>query len=548
MRKTFVVLLVAVLAVGLVWFGCGKEPTSVTAPTTESEPAAKLSGIPPGIERAMAVQDQHTDRLMGIRGVVGTATGFGPEGKPAVLVLAKAPGIAGIPRSLDGVPVIVKVTGEIRALQGVDPTSRFPRPVPIGVSTGNEGECSSGTIGCRVKDADGNVYALSNNHVYALENKARKSSKVLQPGRYDTGCNIDPNDVIGTLAAFERIKFTFVANNKIDAAIANSSTELLGNATPSDGYGTPKSDIVPAALGQAVQKYGRTTSLTTGTITGINATVNVGYSSGTARFVDQIIVESAPGFILPGDSGSLLVTDPDCNPVGLLFAGDETGAFAVGNRIDLVLARFDVTIDGPETPLTDVAVTGVSAPGSVVQGDVVSVDVTVENVGNQDVTTDINVTLTDGVTIIGAKPITGGLTAGASTTLTFSWNTGEASLGDHTLTASHGFADDNSSNDSNSTTVTVSEVGTTPVVDACTPNEGNPGDRPTVVVTGSNFQDGATVDFGERIIVQEVTFVSPSQLDVRIRIHPRAASGSRDVTVTNPDGQSGTETGGFTVN
>ena len=102
-----------------------------------------------------------------------------------------------------------------------------------------------------------------------------------------------------------------MANNKIDAAIALSSILNLGNATPSNGYGTPKSEIVSATLNQKVQKYGRSTELTTnGIITGINATLNIGYDSGTARFVDQIIVESRkPRYLQGGDSGSLLAAE-----------------------------------------------------------------------------------------------------------------------------------------------------------------------------------------------------------------------------------------------
>jgi len=117
----------------------------------------------------------------------------------------------------------------------------------------------------------------------------------------------------------------------------------------------------------------------------------------------------------------------------------------------------------PAEPVTDIAITAVSAPSSVVQGDIVSVDVTVKNVGNQDVAADITVTLTDDTdsVTIGTQTISGGLAVGASTTLTFSWDTSSASLGDHTLTASHDFADDNASNDSKSTTVTVTEPGAT---------------------------------------------------------------------------------------
>jgi len=307
-------------------------------------------------ERVKEVQERHTDRLMAIDGVEGTAVGLDDSDRPAVKVFLENQGVRGIPRELDGVPVHPVVTGKIYALAKpekppgkpgggrLDPTSRFARPVPIGVSTGNELENSAGTIGCRVKDIFGNVYALSNNHVYALENKAPLGSKVLQPGRYDGG--LVAYDVIGTLSAYEPIVFSTTANNTIDAAIALSETSLLDNATPSNGYVLPKSQTVTASVGQPVQKYGRTTSLTKGTVTGISATVNVGYSSGTARFVNQIIVQSRTAFIKPGDSGSLLVTNPGRNPVGLLFAGNTSGTYAVANRIDLVLGAFDVTVDG----------------------------------------------------------------------------------------------------------------------------------------------------------------------------------------------------------
>jgi hypothetical protein len=91
----------------------------------------------------------------------------------------------------------------------------------------------------------------------------------------------------------------------------------------------------------AVKKAGRTTDLTFGTVDAIGVTVNVGYSSGTARFVDQIIIAPA-GFSAPGDSGSLIVTnDQSCpNPVALLFAGSET--FTIANPIQKVYDAFKV--------------------------------------------------------------------------------------------------------------------------------------------------------------------------------------------------------------
>jgi hypothetical protein len=317
------------------------------------------AGPPVDIRAAVAVQKRHSPSLLGIPEVVGTATGIDGGGNPAILILLeKAVGPDLLPASLDGVPVIKRVTGKMVAMPkppwaggpgsggnsgNIDPTSRFERPVPIGVSTGNAGECSSGTIGARVTNGN-SFFALGNNHVYALENSAQTNSEVLQPGRYDTGCSYNPTDVIGELFDYEPLDFSGNPNT-IDAAIASTTIDQLGNATPADGYGTPKSLPVEADLGDQVRKYGRTSGYTQGEVTGINASVRVGYGAGTALFVGQILVESGKPFIKPGDSGSLLVTS-DRSPTGLLFAGNRSGKFAVANPIGLVLERFNVSIDG----------------------------------------------------------------------------------------------------------------------------------------------------------------------------------------------------------
>jgi len=350
-----IALIVGALVGSVGWFGFalgkGNGPPQ---PNQEAEETP--------IGRATTVKERHEGYLLAHGDVVGAAAGLTDDGRPAVKVYTRRHGAVGIPETLDGTTVVVEATGEFFALEqakkgspgdtrqagstAISTTSVWPRPVPIGVSTGNRGECSAGTIGARVRNSAGQVYALSNNHVYALENTAPIGSEVLQPGRYDTGCSSSDANVIGTLAAYQPIVFSNTASNTIDAAIAASSTTLLGNATPADGYGRPKSVIASASVGQAVQKYGRTTKRTTGQVTGINATIKVSYSSGTARFVNQIVVGSSKAFIKAGDSGSLLVTNPGRNPVGLLYAGTSDGRTAIANRIDLVLAAFGVTVDG----------------------------------------------------------------------------------------------------------------------------------------------------------------------------------------------------------
>lgn len=314
---------------------------------------------PPGLERAIEVKKQHEEALLRVQRVAGAAVGLNADNRAVIIIFTEAPGVRGLPASLEGIPVKVQVSGKFVALPKpdkpgkppkeppADPTARFERPVPIGVSTGHP-DITAGTIGARVEDASGNVYTLSNNHIYANENKASIRDSVLQPGPYDGGAA--PDDTIGTLFDFEPIEFSTGASNVIDAAIALSSTSLLGNATPNDGYGTPKSTTVPASINMKVKKYGRTTGLTSGRVYAIEATVDVGYDSGVARFVHQIII--TPGtFSAGGDSGSLIVADAkgknasDRNkPVGLLFAGSDL--FTVANPIDAVLSRFGVNIDG----------------------------------------------------------------------------------------------------------------------------------------------------------------------------------------------------------
>jgi subtilisin len=93
---------------------------------------------------------------------------------------------------------------------------------------------------------------------------------------------------------------------------------------------------------------------------------------------------------------------------------------------------------------------------------VVDGDVTVENVGTEDIASAYTVTLedeTDGATI-GSETVSGGLTAGSAVTVTFSWDTDGASIGDHTLTGSHDLEDEDGANDSASTAVEVTEEST----------------------------------------------------------------------------------------
>jgi hypothetical protein len=335
LRRTRVGLVVA-LVVDLLTYGGRYRETHVSASS---------------LAAALDAQAQVTDDWMALDGVVGTAVGMDARGEAVLKVYLTAPGAALLPARVAGVDVSLEVTGPIVALEdsptgSVDPKGGFPRPVPIGVSTGHP-DVTAGTIGARVTDGT-RVFALSNNHVYAANNLGRTGDNLLQPGVVDGGR--DPEDAIGTLYEYEPIAFCAglsCPSNQIDAALALTTTDDLDAATPEDGYGAPRGWTAEAELGMSVQKYGRTTGYTQGRVTGIHAIIDVSYRTGKARFENQVMI-TGDGFSAGGDSGSLIVTRgalmADRRPVGLLFAGSATNTIA--NPIDVVLTRFGVRIDG----------------------------------------------------------------------------------------------------------------------------------------------------------------------------------------------------------
>ncbi len=90
---------------------------------------------------------------------------------------------------------------------------------------------------------------------------------------------------------------------------------------------------------------------------------------------------------------------------------------------------------------------------------------------------------------------------------------------------------------------------TGPLVTSIQPSSGAPGQTLSVTITGANFQPGAIVSFGQGIAVNSVTFVNSGTLIVNITIDPNAqvSTGGRTVTVTNPDGGSGSLSDAFLV-
>jgi len=340
-RSKLLILAAAfVLAGGILMIGCARNDVAPNAPSVsvngEVQATLPSRAIPADarvLVAAIAAQDRATPGLLRVQGVVGTGASADAAGRPIVVVYTERPGVAGLPRMIDGYAVRVHVTGKVVAYGGPPGGGGT---LKMGTSTGNDLECASGTLGCVVIKG-GNEFFLSNNHVFARENDASNGERIDAPGRYDGKPVCSQTPQCANLSDFQPISFT--SDNTIDAAIAAPSAGRAYTQVTSSGY-DPSSTPVTGAVGLAVKKTGRTSKLTHGTIEAVNVTINVQYSGGVARFVGQY--QMGGSFIRSGDSGSLMVTETGANPVGLCFAGGGGASFA--NPIGPVLQRFSATV------------------------------------------------------------------------------------------------------------------------------------------------------------------------------------------------------------
>jgi large repetitive protein len=76
----------------------------------------------------------------------------------------------------------------------------------------------------------------------------------------------------------------------------------------------------------------------------------------------------------------------------------------------------------------------------------------------------------------------------------------------------------------------------TPDIEDMNPVAGLPGEDIQVVITGGNFTGATAISFGDGVTVRSFTVDSDTQISATISISRRAETGSRDVTVTTPEG------------
>jgi hypothetical protein len=271
------------------------------------------------------------------------------------VVCVVALGVAMMPQSaLAQIPMACTVTPEPQQMA-------VTRPIELGTSGGNIKSiiktkhtrgCFSGTLGSMVQDADENEYILSNNHVLADTNKAKPGQLILQPGLIDVACLRAKSNAVATFSSSVKIRFGG-PSNQVDTALA---AVVPGQVSPYIMFvgGIADTVVGDPSLGMPVQKMGRTSCLTTGTVAALNANVTVNYSDVVkhprlANFINQILVTGSvltPTFGAAGDSGSLIVSQDDCpQAVALLFAGNGNG-LTIANPITSVLSATNTSMVG----------------------------------------------------------------------------------------------------------------------------------------------------------------------------------------------------------
>lgn len=354
------ILLGLLATLALCWTGCSRDTDVVTNPTPENTtPLYDQSNA--GIRDAIGIQESVTPAFMAMPKVVGTAITVTDGGQPALLVLLAdeaAKDELALPKDVEGLPVVYEVSGIIRPMDAIPMaadkagnTAKQTPPISLGTSGGwrydlANGYCCGGTLGSLVTDGT-NKYILSNYHVFEADivsggngRVATTGDYVIQPGLIDVSCNAANAQNVGTLVVRHSLP-----NSNVDCAIAQIITGMVQTDGRILGIGTISKTPIAAAVNMAVKKAGRTTGLTTSTISGLNATISVTYENecagGTAftkTFTGQILVANKRSkFLAGGDSGSLMVQNVTTNPrpVGLLFAGSTT--IAVANPISQVL-------------------------------------------------------------------------------------------------------------------------------------------------------------------------------------------------------------------
>jgi hypothetical protein len=232
-----------------------------------------------------------------------------------------------------------------------------------GSSIGVGNSRSAGTLGALVRDTNGQMFGLTNNHVIGGCNNTRRGLPILAPGVMDVMADVRSPFTIGhhrsvlTLRQGEPGSINHMENT--DAALLEIVDPSSVSSMQGNQYDTPDNYVDPEA-DMEVEKIGRTTGhqegyieaeivgpwpLTYKTITYHSPDEAVNFV-GTVYFEPVYLIRGRNGpFSQPGDSGSLVTTavDGQRSAVGLVFAGRANDASYM-LPLGPILERFGVSL------------------------------------------------------------------------------------------------------------------------------------------------------------------------------------------------------------
>src|SRR5262249_29488497 len=160
-------------------------------------------------------------------------------------------------------------------------------PIQLVPSGGNvndiaNGFCCSGTLGSLVHIGT-TQYILSNSHVFAGDvvsggngRVAQVGDDVNQPGLVDNNCSSANTNIVADVSTLSTL-YPPNSTPNVDCSIAQVRAGMVQTNGSILEVGTLSASTVGASVGQAVKKSGRTTGLTRSSISGLNASVSVGY-------------------------------------------------------------------------------------------------------------------------------------------------------------------------------------------------------------------------------------------------------------------------------
>jgi hypothetical protein len=256
-----------------------------------------------------------TDVGIGIKEVAGELTG---ETVLRVYVEAKRdeselPPDQIVPKEFQGIKTDVIL---FRETFPEEDTTRY-RPVKGGVQIGAAGSSGVGTLGCLARlTADNAIVVLSNHHVL-YDSPATDNSEIGQPD-YTSSCCCSCGDIATNVHG--------IRHDHLDCAIAKLKSGVE-HSTVVHGIGNI-TGVADAVAGEAVKKRGRTTELTTGTVT------NLTKDAANTKILEVEVKKNNGNerFTRPGDSGSALLNAND-EIIGLHKTGNNGDDVTPGNFV-----------------------------------------------------------------------------------------------------------------------------------------------------------------------------------------------------------------------